>query len=308
MSGVPIKVVSRSFSKNPILRRELQAEFPSAAFNEDGETFEGGALVSFLDGAAGAVVSLETIDGALLDSLPDLRIIAKYGVGLDNLDLGAMEERGVALGWTGGVNKRGVAEMTLGFMLGLNRNLYGAGVSMRAGNWLKDGGRDLSSCTVGIIGAGHVGKEVAALLRPMGCQILVNDIIEQADYYRSQGLTEAGKDEIYAAADVLTLHIPLTDLTQGLIDTGVLDRMKPDAYLINAARGGVVNQADLKRALIENQIGGAALDVFELEPCPDRDLLALPNLWATPHIGGSSAQSVLAMGRSSIYHLSNFFK
>ena len=81
MSGVPIKVVSRSFSKNPILRRELQAEFPSAAFNEDGETFEGGALVSFLDGAAGAVVSLETIDGALLDSLPDLRIIAKYGVG-----------------------------------------------------------------------------------------------------------------------------------------------------------------------------------------------------------------------------------
>ncbi len=308
MGDVSIMVGSRSFSSNPILRQELLAEFPTGAFNEDGVVYAGDELISFLAGAAGAVLSLEPIDGAILDRLPDLRIIAKYGVGLDNLDLAAMQARDVALGWTGGVNKRGVAEMTLGFMLGLNRNLHGAGVRLRAGQWQKEGGRDLSSCTVGIIGMGHVGKEVVALLQPFGCAILVNDIIEQAEYYRAHGLTEASKEQIYAQADVLTLHTPLTDLTEGLIDSDVFDRMKPHAYLINASRGGVVNQADLKRALMEKRIAGAALDVFELEPCPDRELLALPNFWATPHIGGSSAQSILAMGRSSIYHLSSFFK
>lgn len=308
MAEPSIKVTSRSFSRHRVLRAELQADFPNAAFNENGATHEGAALIGFLEGAEGAVVSLEPVDRAVLEALPDLRMVAKYGVGLDNLDLAACEARGVAVGWTGGVNRRGVAEMVLCFMLGLNRNVYGAGMAMRGGVWEKEGGRDLSSSTVGIIGVGHVGKEVAGLLAPLGCRILVNDIIEQADYYAEHGLIEASKDEIYSAADVVTIHTPLTDLTRGMIDWDVLSAMKADAYFINAARGPIHAQDDLKRALEAGEIAGAAIDVFADEPCTDAALLSLPNLWATPHIGGSSAQSVLAMGRSAIYHLRNFFK
>ncbi len=286
----------------------MLAEFPAAEFNDSGGGLAGDELISFLAGVPGAVISLEPVDSDFLARLPELRMISKYGVGLDNLDLTAMEEAGVTLGWSGGLNRRGVAEMTLSFMIGLNRNLYGSSLDLRRGAWLKDGGRDLSSCTVGIIGVGFVGKEVAMLLEPLGCQILVNDIIDQAEYYQAHGLKEASKEDIYTGADVITVHTPLTDLTRGMVDAAVLDGMKPDAYLINAARGGIVNQEDLKQALIEGRIAGAALDVFELEPCPDQELLGLANLWPTPHIGGSSAQSMLAMGRSSIYHLCKFFK
>lgn len=304
-----IKVTSRSFSQHPVLRRELLAKFPAAVFNDSGPALVDGRLIDFLKGAEGAIVSLEPITDAVLAGLPDLRIIAKYGVGIDNLDAEAMKRRGVALGWTGGLNKRGVAEMTLCFMIGLCRHiLFSERELIRAKDWTKNGGTQLSGRTVGIVGVGFVGKDLIELLKPFGCRILANDILDQRDYYESVGVTAASKEQIWAEADVVTVHTPLDETTRGMIDLLVFRQMKKSAYFINAARGPIVKQADLKRALKDGLIAGAAIDVFEAEPCDDAELMALPNLYCTPHTGGSADESILAMGRSAISHLAQIFK
>ncbi len=309
MAAPRIKVVSRSFSSHPVLRSELLALFPSAVLNDAGATYEGAKLSAFLKDSDGAIVSLEAVTEDLLAQLPELRMIAKYGVGIDNLDVEAMRRHNVALGWTGGLNKRGVAEMALGFMIGLCRNLFFAERGLRAHNdWTKRGGVQLSGRTVGIVGIGFVGKDLIELLKPFGCRVLVNDVIDQRDYYRANGLIEASKERIYEEADIVTVHTPLDETTRGLIDLDVFRRMKRTAYFLNVARGPIVVQDDLKRALKDGLIAGAAIDVFESEPCGDAELLALPNLYCTPHTGGSADESILAMGRSAIEHLARFFE
>ena len=309
MTGPVVKVASRSFSKHPVLRREITDAFADVVFNESGATLSGEALVDFFGGAEGAVIGLEPITGALLDQCPELKIVSKYGVGLDSVDQDACRARGVAVGWTGGVNRRGVAEMALCLMIGLMRGILFSERRLRGEqNWDKDGGTQLSGHTVGIIGVGFVGKELVDLLRPFDCRILVNDIIDQADYYADNGLIEAAKEEIFEEADIITVHTPLDASTQGMIDMGMLRRMKESAFLINVARGGIVKQDDLKAALQGNWIAGAALDVFDVEPCEDVNFLTLPNLYCTPHTGGSAEESILAMGRSAIAHLVDHFK
>lgn len=302
-----IKVASPSFSKNGTLRQELLRSFPRAVFNDRGTHLSGAALAEFLQGADGVVIGLEPVDDRLLEANPDLRIVAKYGVGLDNVDVEACRKRNVVVGWTGGVNRRSAAELAVCCMIGLCRNVFNTSTRLRRGEWHKEGGMQLSGRTVGIIGVGHIGKEVARLLAPFHCTLLANDIIEQDDYYRENGLIAAEKDEIYARADIVTLHVPSTPLTRHMIDSEALRKMKRGAYLINVARGDLVKQIDLKRALTEGWIAGAALDVFESEPPGDTELLGLPNLVCTPHIGGNAVEAVLAMGRSAIRHLRSHF-
>ncbi len=307
MSTPKIVVTSPSFSKHPLLRQELTESFPEVRFNDKGVGLEGAELARFLEGAEGAVVGLEPVDGALLDACPELRIVAKYGVGLDNLDQDAMGRRHVAIGWTGGVNRRSVAELALCYMIGLCRNVFFTSNRLRNGQWLKEGGFQLTGRTVGIIGVGNAGKEVARLLSPFHCRLLANDILSQDDYYREHGLESALKETIYKEADIITLHVPLTEKTRHLINRETLNRMKPSAFLINTSRGEVVNNSDLKEALTEGRIAGAALDVFEEEPPKDLAFLSLPNFVATPHIGGNADEAILAMGRSAIQHLRRFF-
>ncbi|MBF0624537.1 MAG: phosphoglycerate dehydrogenase [Magnetococcales bacterium] len=309
MSGRPrIAVTSPSFSRHPTLRRELLELFADARLNQDGQRLAGAELREFLAGADGAVVGLEPVDGPLLDACPRLRIVAKYGVGLDNLDQAAMAAHTVVLGWTGGVNRRSVAELALCGMLGLCRNVFHTSQRLREeGVWHKSGGVQLTGRTVGIIGLGHAGKELAHLLAPFHCRILANDILARDDYCREHGLTPVSKEEIWAQADLITLHVPLTPLTHHLVNRVTLERMKPTAFLINTSRGEVVHNGDLKVALRAGRIAGAALDVFEEEPVTDREFLTLPNFIPTPHIGGNADEAVLAMGRSAIGHLRAFF-
>lgn len=303
MVGPRIHVTSPSFSQNPVLREELTRHFPAARFNEAGRRLAGIELAEFLAGAEAAVIGLEPVDAALLDACPRLRMVSKYGVGLDNVDVAACRARGVAVGWTPGVNRRSAAELALCFMLGLSRNVFATSTLLRQGTWRKDGGRQLSGRTVGIVGLGNIGREVARLIEPLHCRVIANDIVDVSGYCADNGITPVDKDTLFAEADVVTLHVPLTPLTHGLIDEAVLRRMKPDSVLINTCRGEVVEQAALKRALAEGWIAAAGLDVFQVEPPDDAEFLALPNLVATPHIGGNAAEAVLAMGRSAIRHL-----
>lgn len=296
----PVAVASRSFSRHPVLRGELLARYPTARFNETRGTLGGEDLVDLFSGCPKVITSLERLDDALLARLPDLRVISKYGVGLDTLDLAAITRRGIRLGWTGGTNKRSVAELVLAVVIALLRHVPEANLEVRAGTWRQIQGRELSARTVGLIGCGHVGKEVARLMRRLGCRVLAHDIRDYAEFYAETGVEPTPLDDLLGRSEVVSLHVPLDDSTRGILSAERLGLMGRDSLVINMARGGLVDEAALKGMLKEGRLAGAGLDVFADEPPSDPEFLALPNVLATPHIGGSSEEAVLAMGRAAI--------
>jgi len=303
-----IVVTSPSFSKNLNLVMELKRFFPNVKVNEKGTLFKKDELIEFIGDAECLIVGLDKIDDEVLKKCSNLKIISKYGVGLDNVDLDSCKKRNIKIGWTGGVNKLSVAEMTLGFMLMLSRNLYETSNQLKNKTWNKNGGFQLSGKTIGIIGVGNIGKEVVRLLKPFKCQILVNDIIEQSEYYKENNLIELPRNEIFEKADIITIHTTLDNDTRNLVNLELLMKMKTSSYIINTARSGIIVENDLKDALKNNIIAGAALDVYVSEPPSDYELLSLSNLICTPHIGGNAIEAVEAMGMSAIKHVKAFCK
>lgn len=300
-----VAVCSRSFANNPVLRAELLARYAHVTFNETGKVLHGDVLIEFLSGHDKAITSLETIDDAALSQLPELTVISKYGVGLDSVDIAAVRAHGKRLGWTGGVNRRSVSELVIAFAISMLRHVPAANAEVRAGKWKPLVGGQLSGRTVGIVGCGHIGKDLVGLLKPFGCRILVNDIRDYGEFYAKHGLQPVALDELLASADIVTLHVPLDSSTAGMLDARRLGLMKRGSVLINAARGGLVDEVVLKHMLRDGRIAAAAFDVFAGEPPKDMELLALPNFLATPHIGGSAYEAILAMGRAAIDGLDN---
>jgi D-3-phosphoglycerate dehydrogenase len=303
-----IAVTPPAFRKSAALRREILTAFPTAVFNETDDYLADAELIRLLRDCQGAVVGRDRVTRGVLDALPNLKIVAKYGVGLDNIDEAALHECDVVLGWTPGVNRRSVAELTLCFMLGLVHNVFKSGWALKQNIWKKDGGCQIAGKTVGIIGCGNVGKEVIRLLQPLDCRILVCDILDVRPFCQSVGAEQVEFDRLIRESDVITLHVPLTQQTRNMVAGEAFANMKADAFLINTSRGEVVGEPALKDALQNNRIAGAALDVFLHEPPDDMELLALPNLMVTPHIGGNAVEAVEAMGRSAIGHLVRFFE
>jgi D-3-phosphoglycerate dehydrogenase len=293
-------VCSRSFSKNPVLRGELLAKYPDVTFNDAGLSLSGDSLVEFLRGHDAAITALETVDDSVLARVPELQVISKYGVGLDMIDLAAMRKHGKRLGWTGGVNRRSVSELALSFAISMLRNVPAASREVIAGTWRQHVGGNLSGRTIGIVGCGHVGKDLVGLLKPFGCRILVNDIRDYPEFYAANDVSSVALTTLLSESDVVTLHVPLDASTRNLLDDSRLGLMKPTAVLINAARGGIVDELALKRRLMDGSLAAAAFDVFRVEPPDDSELLTLPNFLATPHIGGSSHEAIIAMGRAAI--------
>lgn len=290
---------------NPVLRQELLNEFDYVTFNDQGSSLSGNELVNFLQGHDGAIIALEVISRDILAALPNLKVIGKYGVGLDKLDLQAMEDQGVRLGWTPGVNAQAVAELTLGLALNIIRKIPQGYRSVQDGRWQQIKGRQLSSLTFGLIGCGHVGKAVVNLLKPFGCQILVNDIEDYADFYLKNELERVSLESLISQSDVVSLHVPLNDSTRLMINERAVGLFKPGSYLINTARGGLVDECAALRALNSGRLAAAAFDVLEIEPPVSADLIQHPNVFVTPHIAGSSEEAILAMGRAAIKGLSN---
>lgn len=295
-----IAVAARSFSRNAALRAELMATYADVTFSESPGVLDGPSLVELLRGHDRAIIGLERIDDAVLAQVPELRIISKYGVGLDGLDLAAIARHGVKLAWTGGVNRRSVAELTLAFAIALLHRLPETTVAMRSGAFQKLVGRQLTGRLVGIIGCGFVGKDLVSLLAPFGCRVLVHDIRDYPEFYAANGVEPVSRDRLLAEAEIVTLHVPLDASTRGMIGAAELARMRKGACLINAARGGLVDERALIEALSSGHLAGAAFDVFRMEPEANPELLALPTFLGTPHIGGSTAEAQLAMGRAAI--------
>ena len=300
-----VAVCSRSFSCNETLRKELLRRYANVKFNDAGLILEGDELVKFLSGATKAITALERIDDAVLSQLPKLKVIGKYGVGTDMVDLEAMKRHAKHFGWTGGVNKRSVSEMVVSLIISMLRHLPSSNREVLAGVWKQRVGGLLSGRTLGIIGCGFVGKDLIQILSSWDCKFLAHDLIEFDDFYRNYNVESVTLKELLKRSDIVSLHLPLNKSTKNILDKKNLSFMKPSAILINAARGGLVDESEVKHMLLENRLAAAAFDVFSTEPPKDKELLLLDNFFATPHLGGSADEAILAMGRAAINGLDN---
>jgi D-3-phosphoglycerate dehydrogenase len=295
-----VAVASRSFSAHPLLREAVLARYLNVTFNDAGKSLAGDELVAFLDGHDRAITALERLDEDVLVRLPQLNVISKYGVGLDMIDLEAMRRLGKRLGWTPGVNRRSVAELTLSMMIALLHRLPEGDALVKSGGWRQLRGRELSGRTVGIVGCGHVGKEMVRLLGPFGCSVLAHDSLDFADFYRERGVESCDLETLLRRSDLITLHLPLDHTTQNILSEDRFAVLRPDVVLINCARGGLVDEAALFRFLASHPGASAGFDVFAEEPPSGSPLMKLPNFLCSPHIGGSSEEAVLAMGLAAI--------
>jgi (S)-sulfolactate dehydrogenase len=237
------------------------------------------------------------VDATLLAGAPTLKVVGRLGVGLDNIDVDACRARGIEVIPATGANALAVAEYVIGAAMLLLRGAYSSSTAVASGDWPRAAlasGRELSGKTLGIVGFGGIGRLVARLGRALGMRVVGSDpqVPASAAAWREEGAESRELDALLAEADVVTLHVPLVEATRHLVDAARLARMKPEAILINTARGGVVDEAALAAALKSGRLGGAALDVFEHEPLAAGSPLAgCPNLLLTPHIAGVTAES-----------------
>jgi len=237
---------------------------------------------------------------AQMDAAPRLRVIGRHGVGLDNVDVDAATERGIWVVFTPEANAEAVAEHVFGVLLAFSKRILLADAAVRRGDWdyrNRDPGFEIRGRTLGIVGMGRIGMRVAAIgSRGFGQRILYTDTVARPEVERDFGATRLELDDLLAESDIVTLHVPATPDTNGLLNRERLCRMKPGAFLINASRGAVVDEPALVEALAAGRLAGAALDVFAEEPLPlDSPLLRLPNVILSPHQAGQTEESMRRM-------------
>jgi len=249
------------------------------------------AIINNYDGLV--VRSATSVNEALLCSATALRVIGRAGTGVDNIDVEAATERGIMVVNAPTGNSNAVAEHTITMVLALARHLYPAVASLKQGRWAKRTlqGIEVKGRALGIIGLGHVGSMVAEKAKGLEMEVLGFDPYLSPTKAASMGVMLCELEELLRRADFVSVHTPLTSQTHGLINAARLALLKPTAYVINCARGGIIDEAALKEALQTHRIAGAALDVFESEPTVDADLVGLPNVIATPHVGASTEEA-----------------
>ena len=306
-----IAITSRSFSANKYLVEELRARYANITLNNSGKTLVGSELLEFLDGQNKVIVGLENFDKNLIDQLPELKVISKFGVGLNNIDLESMKEHSISLGFQPGTNKQSVAELALMHIFIALRKAPSSKEDICNNIWSQNKGHELFGKTIGIIGFGNIGQRLAELLEPFKCKIVFYDGIEFSkeelvDKFSSRSedfinnLQQSSLNEVLKEADIVSIHIPLLEETQNLISVDELACLKKDVRIINTSRGGIVDEKALEDFLNQNKNAFAAFDVFETEPAFNHPLLKLNNFYATSHLGSMTIEGVISMGIAAI--------
>ncbi|AGA27818.1 phosphoglycerate dehydrogenase [Singulisphaera acidiphila] len=238
----------------------------------------------------------EQITATVLDAAPRLRVIARTGVGYDAVDVVAATARKVAVVITPGTNQESVAEQAFALLLALTRSIVKNDQIIHQGGWDRTLVQPLRGKTLGLVGLGRIGRAMATRALAFGMRVLAYDPVADLDFDTRHGIVRGPFEDLLAASDVVSLHIPLTPDTQGLINAQTLARMRPGSYLINTSRGGLVVEADLAASLASGHLAGAGLDVLNAEPPkPDNPLLSAPNVVLSPHMGGIDVKSMADM-------------
>ncbi len=269
-----------------------------------------GLPAALADADALVVRSAVQVDDALLEHAPKLRVIGRAGVGVDNIDAEAATRRGIVVMNTPGANAVAVAELTIGLMIAMARKIPAANATMHAGKWEKKNlqGSELRAKTLGILGLGRIGLEVAKRARGFGLEIIGTDPFVSASLARETGITLVPVEELFANSDYITLHVGLTPQTQGIVNAKTIATMKKGVRIVNCARGELVSDADLAAALKSGQVAGAALDVFAVEPPKDSPYFGLDNVMLSPHIAGSTAEAQEAVGVQIAHQVREYLK
>lgn len=298
-------VTPRSFgAHDPGLRAELEAAVGNVRYNRHGRPLRAEELRAEIGDVEGLLAGLDEIDASVFAAAPRLRVVARYGVGTSNVDLAAAAAHGVTVTNTPDANAEAVAELAIGFMFALARSLHRAARTTHTGDWRPLHGIEVAGRTIGLLGFGRIGQAVARRAVGLGCTLVAHDPYVDAASAACLGIRLAALNETVAAADFLSLHLPVTAETRDLVDRDLLARMRDGAYLINTARGELVVEEDLLRALESGRLRGAALDTLRAEPPPaDYPLLRRDDVLVTPHAGAHTAEATVAMGRAALRDL-----
>ena len=253
-------------------------------------------LIALLDDVDGAIIGAMPMTARVFDGAPKLKVVSTHGVGFDHVDLEAAARHGVIVANCPGANDQAVADLAIGLMVCLARQVVPANRDLRNGEWKNYQGNELWQKTLGLIGLGRIGRAVARRAGGFDMNVLAYDPFVDARQAEAAGTRPASFDEVISSADYLSLHLVLNDQTRNIIGKKELERMKPSAFLINTARGGLVDEDALYTALEAGKLAGAALDVFSEEPPLEQGLLYLPNVVATPHIGAHSKEAIERVG------------
>jgi len=259
-------------------------------------------LIKLIDDAVGLIAGTEQITEEVLAHAKSLKVISRYGVGMDNIDLDATKKRGIEVYNTPNAPAKAVAELTLSLILNLLRRIPESSNSMKKGMWQPQMGHSLYGKTIGIIGLGRIGKELVKLVQPFNVNIFAYEKYPDDDFIASHNIRLGSLEEVLSQSDVVSIHLPLMEETRNIIGAKELSLMKHNSILINTARGGLVDEDALISVLKEGTIAGAALDAFENEPYTG-ELLNLNNVLLTPHIGTYTKETRMIMEMETVENL-----
>ena len=252
--------------------------------------------IEYLKGANGVVAWGERYPAAVIEGLPDLRVIARMGVGFDKVDLKSASESGVVVTITPNSNHEAVAEHALALIMGLAKTIVKADKQMRDGVWPAGTGKPIRGTTLGIVGLGRIGRSLAVRAVAMRMRVIATELYPDREFVDEHGIELVDLDTLLGSSDYVSLHCPLNDETRGFVNKTTLESMNPNGALINTARGGLVVESDLVDALRSGQIAGAGLDVFEEEPTdPKNPLYELDNVIVSAHVAGNDELSLVEM-------------
>ncbi|WHH61016.1 phosphoglycerate dehydrogenase [Petroclostridium sp. X23] len=282
-------------------RALLEKEAEEVVYNPYGRTLSKEEVSEIWEGADAIIAGVEVYDAEFLARAPKtLKVISRYGTGYEAIDVKAAGEQGILITNTPGVNAPAVADLTLGLMIGAARRMPAMDRKMREGEWKRHVGVGLSGKTLGILGLGAIGKEVALRAKGFSMNLLAYDPYIDKKFAIENNIQVCSLDEIFKQSDFITLHLPVTKDTERIINAENLAKMKPDAFLVNAARGKLVDEQALYQALVNGKLAGAGLDVFEQEPLAKSPLFELDNVAVLPHLGGHTQQAEELMAKLTI--------
>lgn len=292
-----ILITPRSFGKTSNVPFDMLEKYGYEVIkNDTGKSYTEDELLKAIEDADGMIVGLDPVTRKVLEKGKKLKVVSKYGVGVDNIDLEAAKELGIKVTYTPGANNESVADFAFALMLALSRKVNELDEIVRSNRWEKKIGTEVYGKTIGIVGTGAIGKGVARRASGFNMEILAYDLYTDEAFANQIGMKYVDKRTLLEKSDFITLHVPLTDEMYHFIDGGELSMMKNSAILINTSRGGIVNEEALYNALKENKIAGAALDVYETEPPANSKLLELKNILLAPHCGASTVDATNRMG------------
>lgn len=283
--------------------KKLRSFADTLVFNPGGKPLLEEELVSLLEGCTGCIAGVDHFNSKVIENTNGLKVISRYGVGVDQVDLAAARAKNIIVCNTPGANSQAVADLTIGLLLCLVRKIPILDKKTREGQWPRSNGVELYKKTIGILGLGAVGKAVARRAAGFSMKVLAYDPFINREYAGENGIIPADFDTVIREADFLCLHFPLTDSTRHEISADVMKAMKKGAIIINTARGGLIDESAAYELLVSGHLGGLGLDVYEDEPPSKSPLFELENVVFTPHTAAHTAEAITAMAEMSVQNL-----